>query len=195
VVGDELAIEQGEVADLEPRDEPRQRDLRRVGGPAEHRFAEEGAAQLDPVEPTDEIAPAILADVPALDRMSETGAVEAARGLLDGGVDPRLLAVGAGQHDLVERLVMGDGEAARAKAASERARAMEALEREVRALPRLDPEDVVGVATVGHREDACGIATKQQAGVEWRAHRERGTALLKGRTGKFEGARAAIGAF
>jgi len=42
----ELAVEQGEIADLEPRDEPRQRNLRGIGHPAEHAFAEKGSAEL-----------------------------------------------------------------------------------------------------------------------------------------------------
>jgi hypothetical protein len=44
VIGDELAIEQAETADLQPRHQPGERDLRRVAFPAEHAFAEEGAA-------------------------------------------------------------------------------------------------------------------------------------------------------
>jgi len=36
VIGHELAIEQGEAADFQPRDERGERDLRRIGGAAEH---------------------------------------------------------------------------------------------------------------------------------------------------------------
>ena len=54
VVGHELAVEQGEIADLQARDEPGQRDLRGVGRAAEHAFAEEGAAELHAVEPADQ---------------------------------------------------------------------------------------------------------------------------------------------
>jgi hypothetical protein len=43
---------------------------------------------------------------------------------------------------------------------------MEAVERKDRAVARLDPEKVVGVAAVGHREDPSGITLQQQARVE-----------------------------
>ena len=51
--GEELAIEQREAADAQPRDQPGQRDLRRIGDAADHRFAEERAAQRKAVEPAD----------------------------------------------------------------------------------------------------------------------------------------------
>jgi len=44
VRGHELAVEQGEVADPQSRHQPGQRDLRCIGHPAEHRFAEKGPA-------------------------------------------------------------------------------------------------------------------------------------------------------
>ena len=56
VLGHELAVEKREIADLEARDEPGQRDLRRVGSAAEHAFAEEGAAEADAVEAAGELA-------------------------------------------------------------------------------------------------------------------------------------------
>jgi hypothetical protein len=43
---------------------------------------------------------------------------------------------------------------------------MEAVEREDRPVARLDPEQVVGVAAVGHRKDARSITLQQQARVE-----------------------------
>src|SRR5690348_8382631 len=43
---------------------------------------------------------------------------------------------------------------------------MEAIERNDRPVPRLDPEQFVGLAAVGHREDAGCIALKQKARVE-----------------------------
>ena len=43
---------------------------------------------------------------------------------------------------------------------------METVERDDRPIARLDPEQLVRVAAVGHREDACRIAMKQQARVE-----------------------------
>ncbi len=49
VVGQELAVAQGEMADLEPRHQEGERDLRRVAGAAEHAFGEKGPAEHDAV--------------------------------------------------------------------------------------------------------------------------------------------------
>lgn len=49
MIGHELAIEQQEMAEAKPGYEPRQRNLRRVGATAEHRFAEEGPAKAHAV--------------------------------------------------------------------------------------------------------------------------------------------------
>ena len=96
VVGHELAVEQGEAADLEARDQPGQRDLRRVGRAAEHAFAEEGAAEPDAVKAADQLA---AVAVPDLDRMGVAAGVEGEHGALDLAVDPGFLAVGAGGDD------------------------------------------------------------------------------------------------
>jgi hypothetical protein len=47
--GLELAIKQIEAAGLQPRDEMRQRDLRRVGRAADHAFAKKGPPERQPV--------------------------------------------------------------------------------------------------------------------------------------------------
>ena len=60
MLGHELAVKQREIADLEPGDEPGERDLRRVARAAEHAFAEEGTAELHAIEPTDEFAVGII---------------------------------------------------------------------------------------------------------------------------------------
>ncbi len=109
MVGLELAVEQGEPTDLQSRYQPGDRDLRRVGRAAEHAFAEKGAAQLDAVEAADQ--PTIL--VPRLDRMGVAQCVQRQDGALDLVVDPRLLAVGASQQDVVEGLVARHAEATR----------------------------------------------------------------------------------
>ena len=103
MIGHELAVEQGEVADFQPRDEPRQRGLRGVGGAAEHRFAEESAPEANAVDPADE-KPVL----PAFDRMGVTGGVEAERRALDIGVDPSLRTVGAALHHGMKIAVDGD---------------------------------------------------------------------------------------
>jgi hypothetical protein len=48
---------------------------------------------------------------------------------------------------------------------------METVERQDCAVAGLDPENVVGIAAVGHRENARRIALQQQARIERRAHR------------------------
>jgi len=67
MLGHELAIEQREVPRLEAGDQPRQRHLGCIARPAEHAFAEEGAAQLHAVKTADQ-----LAALPDLDRMGMT---------------------------------------------------------------------------------------------------------------------------
>src|SRR6185312_17177837 len=91
MLGHELAIEKREIADLQARDQPGERDLGCVGPAAEHAFAEKGAAELHAIEAADQVV-----RLPYLDRMGVAGAVERDHRVLELGVDPRLLAVGAG---------------------------------------------------------------------------------------------------
>ena len=79
------------------RDQPGKRDLRRIGRAAEHAFAEEGAAELHAVETADESLV-----LPHLDRMGVARAVEREHRAFELGVDPGLLAVGAGGDDARE---------------------------------------------------------------------------------------------
>jgi hypothetical protein len=97
VIGHELAVEQGEAADLQPPDQPRQRDLRRVGAGGEHAFAEERTAQPYPVE-----SPRQLALMPAFDRMGMAEFMESVEARLDLTVDPGLLAFGAAAHHVAK---------------------------------------------------------------------------------------------
>src|SRR5206468_994657 len=161
MLGHELAVEQREVADLQSRHQPRERDLRGIARPAEHAFAEKGAAELHAVEAADELP--VATD---LDRMSMPGLVQRQHRPLELAVDPGLLAVGAGGDHRREVLVVPDLEAPGAKRAPERARQMETVERKDRAVARLDPEQVGGLAAVRHREDSGGITLQQQARVE-----------------------------
>src|SRR3546814_20469324 len=57
VPGDELRVDEGEAAGTQPGDEMDERDLAGVAGAAEHAFAEEDAAQRDPVETADQHTP------------------------------------------------------------------------------------------------------------------------------------------
>src|SRR5258708_38201235 len=87
-------------------------------------------------------------------------------GMLDLGVDPGFVAVGAAGDHASEVAVVGDLEPAEANGSPERAREVEAVERNDRPLARLNPEQFVRVAAIGHRENSRRIALKQQAWVE-----------------------------
>src|SRR3546814_13877521 len=52
----ELAVKQFEAADLQSRNQPRQRYLRCIAFAAEHAFAKKGAAQRYAIETADELA-------------------------------------------------------------------------------------------------------------------------------------------
>ena len=102
------------MAHLEARDEPGERNLRRVGHPAEHRFAEKGTAQLHAIESANQFAV-----MPAFDRMGMTDGVEADRRSLNHAVDPGFLPVGAGEDHRMEGGIAGDGKPAGADSSGE----------------------------------------------------------------------------
>jgi hypothetical protein len=90
--------------------------------------------------------------------MGVADGVEAERGPLDDRIDPRLLAVGTGEQHLLKGQVAGDGKSAGTDALGQRTGQVESIERNDGAAARLDPEDVAGVAAVGHGEYAGGIS-------------------------------------
>jgi len=161
VVGHELAVEKGEVPDFESCDKPGERNLRCISHSAEHAFSEEGSSEPDAVKPADE-----LVVVPDLDRMRVARAVKRKHCALQLGIDPRLLAIGARCNHLREIAVASDTEPARANGSIKRAREVEPVERNDRAVPGLNPEEIVRFAAVGHREDARRIALEQQTRIE-----------------------------
>jgi hypothetical protein len=165
VVGEELAIAQGEMANTEPRDEKGKRDLGRVGFAAEHAFREEGAAQRNAINPANQ---PIL--TPDLDRVSLGAGMKGEHRLFDRTVDPGLRPVGATQQDVQEVAVGGHGEAARAQAFGEASRTVKAVQRQMRPGARFDPEEIVAGPVVGHREHARSIAAQEQVRVEREAH-------------------------
>ncbi len=114
MLGHELAVQQTVAAGFQPGDEPSERDLRRVGFPAEHAFPEEGAAELHTVQAADQIFAA-----PHLDRMGVAEAVKGEDGALYVRVDPGFRPVGAGADNLRESLVEGNREGAGAQGALE----------------------------------------------------------------------------
>ena len=128
---------------------------------AEHALAEKGPAELHAVDPADEIGV-----LPHFDRMGVARAVERQHCPLDLGVDPGFVAIGAAGDDSREVAVVGHFEPAAADGSAERPREMEAVERNDRPIARLDPEQLIRVPAVGHRENARGITLEQQARIE-----------------------------
>src|SRR3546814_18223677 len=56
VISHELAVKQFEAADLQSRNQPRQRHLRCIAFATEHAFAKKGAAKRYAIETADELA-------------------------------------------------------------------------------------------------------------------------------------------
>lgn len=161
MVGDELAIEQGETAGAKPRHQPGQRDLGCVPRSTEHAFAEEGATQANTIDTADQCAA-----LPHLDAVGAAEPVEVGHGVGDRRIDPRLRPVRATFEHAGEVAVASDRELTGAHSPRERSRHMEALQWQDRPFARLDPEQVLAVAALGHREDAGGVALKDEAEVE-----------------------------
>jgi len=159
--GHELAVEKREIADLEARDERSEGDLRGVGPAAEHALAEEGAAELHAIESADQ-----LFVLPDFNRMRMARGVKRKHGFLELGIDPRLFAISAGGDHGRKIAVVTDAEPAQAERSPERARQVKSFDRNDRPVPRLDPEQLIRIAAVRHRENARGIALEQEAGVE-----------------------------
>src|SRR5208283_2566880 len=112
-------------------------------------LAEKGAAQADAVKAADQRIALV-----GLDRMRMTHLEQFAIEAHDLVVDPGFLALGASTHDRFERAVGGDPEPIRAHSLGETARDDKTVERKDAALMRLDPEQFLGLAALGHRKDA-----------------------------------------
>src|SRR3954453_1890466 len=138
--GHELAIEQSEFATLESRPQPTQRAFRGVPAPAEHAPRKKGAAELHTVDSASQ-----LHAVPHLDRMRLARPVEGEHGAFEIRVDPRLLTVRAASDDSGKITVVANLEPAQAERSLERALQVKAIERNDRPVPRLDPEQLVGL--------------------------------------------------
>jgi hypothetical protein len=91
------------MADPQPGDQEGKRDLGRVHLPAEHAFAEESAAERDPVNAANQPIP-----FPHLNRVGEAKVEQGQHGLFDRPVDPGFGAIGAAEQDRVKGLVGGD---------------------------------------------------------------------------------------
>ena len=143
----------------------RERDLRGIARAADHRFAEEGAAERHAVEAADE-----RAVQPAFDAVRVAELEQSLVARLDDRVDPGGRPVvgrlGAERHHGAERGVGGDAKAVRDDDLLQAFRQVEAIERQDRAQPRFDPVDRRVVGRVGHREQPLRVGAEQQRGVD-----------------------------
>src|SRR6476660_5640799 len=96
--------------------------------------------------------------------------MEAEGGAFDHRIDPGLIAVRTGQQHLMEGAVAGNGEPARPNASGERMREVEFVERDDCPMTGLDPEDIPGIAAVGHREDTGSISPEEHTRIQALAH-------------------------
>lgn len=160
MIGHELAVEQGETAKTQPRDEPGQCDFRRVGASRHHALTEKGAPDRYAIEAADQFF-----IFPHLDRMGKTMGVQRAIGLFDRMIDPGRWAIrrglGAQGQYLRKGAVGGHAETVAAQRPGERAGQVESIERQRRPALGLYPVDVVIIPVVGHGKDADRIGLKQ----------------------------------
>jgi hypothetical protein len=161
MLGHELAVEQGEVTNLEAGNQPGQSHLRSIAHSGEHALSEKGAAETHAVEAADEFT-----GVPDFDGIGMAASVKREHCMLDLRVDPCLFPRRAASDDRSEITVAGDAEPLRAQGSAERPREVELVERKDCASAGLDPEQLGGVAAVGHREDAAGVALEQKTRIE-----------------------------
>ena len=152
----ELRIQQRIAAGLQPCGEMHERDLARIPHAGELAFGEKGGCEAEPVKTADE-----LVFEPDLDAVGEPARVQCHEHIDDGGVDPGVAAIGsllrAAADDVAKGGIDRDRITVRFDGRGEPARNMELVERQDAALVRPDPEDVLGVAALGHGEDAEAI--------------------------------------
>src|SRR6185437_2697629 len=156
MLGDVLRIEQFEAAGDQPGHEVHQCHLRGVADAVKHALAEKGAAEIDAVESTGEIAV-----LPDLDAMAMAEPMESLVEVADALVDPGVLAAGrrrsAAGHHRLEGLVDRDREGVGAHGAREPRGDAKAVQRDNAAHFRLDPEQGRIVGAFGHWEYAAGV--------------------------------------
>ena len=163
--GDELAVEQLPPARAQARDEVRERNLGRIARPADHRFAEKGAAERDAVEAADQFA--IL---PALDAMRVADLEQPIVTRLDHRIDPRRGSVARGlgtqRNHVGKGAIGGDAKTIGDDRLFQAMRQPESIQWQDRAQPRLNPMDRRVIRPVGHRENTLRISTEQQRRVD-----------------------------
>lgn len=163
--GDELAVEQFPAARAQPRDEVRERDLRRVARAAHHRFAEKGAAERHPVEPAGEFAVQPAFDAVRMAEL-EQPVVTRADHRVDPGRRPVVGGCGAERDHIGKGAVGRHAKAVRHDGLFQAVREVKAVQRQDRAQPRFDPMDRRVVRPVGHWKNALRIGAQQQRRID-----------------------------
>src|SRR5258708_35704333 len=87
MLGDILRVEQFEAARDQPRHQMHQRHFRSVAGAMEHALAEKGAAEVDAIEPADQ-----LVSLPDFDTVAMPEFVQPDIEIADALVDPGVVA-------------------------------------------------------------------------------------------------------
>lgn len=161
----ELAVEQAEPGKAQPRDQPCERNLRRIGTPRHHAFPEKGTAERYAIKAADQVVA-----LPDLDRMGKALIVQTAIGTLDRAVDPGRRPVGrrlrAERNDAGKGAVGGHRETLPPDRLGERARQAETLQWQDRALLRLHPINIACVPVVRHGKYAERISAEQQQRID-----------------------------
>src|SRR5258708_10919300 len=139
MLGDILRVEQFEAARDQPRHQMHQRHFRSVAGAMEHALAEKGAAEVDAIEPADQLVSLPDFDTVAMPEFVQPD-IEIADALVDPGVvAPWLRRRAAGYHGL-ESPVDGDSEGVGAHRARQSRGDTKTIQRDNTAHFRLDPE-------------------------------------------------------
>src|SRR5262249_46058606 len=163
VIGNELSVKQLETSRTQPCHQMHECHLGRIARAVEHAFAEERAAQGDPIESADQRR--ALVDFEA---MAVPPFVELAVKHVNAPVDPSARAsrpgLRAGVKHAVEIAIDRYGETIRADRAHKPGRNMEAVEWNDASFLGLDPEQRRIIRALRHRKYSAGIGLEQHFG-------------------------------
>ncbi len=163
MVGDELRVEQSESAGREAGQQMRHGDFRAIGLPVEHRFAEEGRPERQPVEPAHQ-----LRAIPHFDGMDEAPVEQRAVEAADFRVDPGGVAVDPGRGTAFDHTreirIHTNLVCVFLQRLSEAFRDVIGLKRNDATQRRTHPEQVARILMLGHGKDAGAIGPHDQFG-------------------------------
>src|SRR3990167_2211717 len=171
MLGHELAVEQPEATLNEACPEVDQCHLRGVALAAEHALAEECRPHGNAVKASHQL----IAEA-AFDAVTVATAVQFRIEVDDRFIDPAFRMsrpwLGAGAHDLGKSSVGADGKPPGADRAGEPMGQVEAVQRQYRAHPGIEPMEPRIVAALAHGKDADAVGLKEEVGRDLQ-HRRR----------------------